>query len=1037
MMEKAYEHGRFEDGLYARWEASGKMRANAQSEKPPFVIPLPPPNVTGQLHLGHAAMLAIEDILIRFKAMTGHEVLWLPGTDHAAIATENVVRKKLGLQKRDEMPKEEFMREARKFAAGSHDTIVNQMKKMGAWLDWSRESYTFDADRNFAVNAVFRQLYDDGLIERGYRMINWSVDAQSVIADDEVEWEERTETLYHIQCGEFVISTVRPETKCADSAMVVNPEDPRYKHLIGQKFTAMTYAGEREFHVIGDEHIDPEFGSGAMTISTAHDANDYAIAKRHDLPFVTKIGFDGRMTDVAGPCAGMTVMAAREKSVAVMREMGLIVKEETYPHNVPLCYRTGCVIEPMLSDQWFVVVEKPFTDRHTGETTTLKQLTADAVRGGEVRIIPERFEKTYFSWIDNLLDWCISRQIWWGHSIPIWYDAQGGVHHGVAKEICLVRHGESEDNAANRVQRDDTPLTAAGRAQAEALAEELAQKNITKLVTSPLRRAVETAEIVSAKLGLEYTVVDDWATIDLGGLKGEARTEDLSALFYAEERTEGETVESFRQRIAGAYAVLKQTATAGNIAVIAHRSVATMVQLIRRDRPNSDMKAVARDHGFGAYGDVLELGVIQSPQLYTEEPLRAEEDTLDTWFSSALWPVSPLGWPQGGEDFAKFYPADVLETGHDILFFWVARMIMFGRYLTGEYPFHTVYLHGLVCDAKGKKMSKSKGNGIDPLEMIAQYGADAVRLSLVVGSTPGNNIPIGPEKIGGYRNFVNKLWNAVRFVQMKTEGVAMTAATLQPESLAERWVGSRFTVAQERVRTALQGYEISRAGDTIYHFVWDEYCAWFLESAKAGVRPVYLLGLMGEVLKLVHPLCPFITETCWGELYGEACLLEMDFPKLTLKDEVAEAEFALVQGLVTAVRQVRANLGVGPREKLETYLSGVNCSGEMATLAEVLGGLGQLTVVETLPELDHGVRVELDHGGTLLIDVPYDADAERERLDKELAQLDKQRGGLEGRLANPKYTEKAPPALVQQTRDQLTAVNEKITKVRAQRAELG
>jgi len=488
-MKKNYEAGLIEDGLYADWEKSGKMIADAKSEKKPFTIPLPPPNVTGQLHLGHAAMLAIEDILIRYKKMTGHEVLWIPGTDHAAIATENVVIKHLGIKSREKFEREEFMRHCREFAAEKHDTIVNQMKKMGAWMDWSREVYTFDEERNIAVNSIFKDLYEDGLIVRGYRLINWSTGAQSVLSDDELEYDEIKEPFYYIKCGEFIVGTVRPETKCANSPLIVNPEaeylrikitsksrgnltanskninetvilvkncfeneDERAKVLslygedvkfeILEKFTgkeleandngfeAETYAGKRNFYILADNVVDPNKGSGAMTISCNHSADDYNLGKRKNLDdyFFDKIGLDGKMKAIAGSCEGLSVLEARKKSGKLMEEMNLLTGiDKNYQHRVPLCYRSGCVVEPMVSPQWFIAVDKEFKDQFTGEMTTLKRQMQAAVQENHVKIIPEKFNKTYFQWIDNLQDWCISRQIWWGHQIPVWYNEKNEI----------------------------------------------------------------------------------------------------------------------------------------------------------------------------------------------------------------------------------------------------------------------------------------------------------------------------------------------------------------------------------------------------------------------------------------------------------------------------------------------------------------------------------------------------------------------------------------------------------------------------------
>ncbi len=1205
-MEKAFEHNKYEDNAYARWEKSGHMRANAHSDKPPFTIPLPPPNVTGQLHLGHAAMLAVEDILIRHRAMTGHEVLWVPGTDHAAIATENVVLKHLGSKSREEYSRADFLSHCRDFAQKSHDTIINQTKKMGAWLDWSREAYTMDDDRSNAVSEVFAMLREDGLIEKGYRMVNWSVGAQSVLADDEVEWEDRDEVMYHIQCGPFVIGTVRPETKCADSAVVVNPDDERYRHLIGTSFEYETYAGKRQFHVIADEHVDPELGTGAMTISTAHDANDYAIAKRHDLPFIEKINRDGRMTAVAGPCAGLTVKQARKKSVEIMREKGLIVAEKPYAHSVPLCYRTGTVVEPMLSDQWYVMVEKPFTDRFSGKQTTLKELTLSAVRDGHVDIIPERFRKIYFQWIENLRDWCISRQIWWGHQIPIWYD-ENGIEHGTRPlSVSFARHGESEANAANLIQGSeyDTPLTPLGQQQAADLATKCADGGYAKVISSDLTRAKQTANAVAERLGVPHEIWPELHEISNGSLVGQPLPDEGTVQHLMHEQGIGELWPQLKERAEAVWERVKQLSPEdGPVLFVSHSAFLAAMMAVRRgvqtldqwylfvenwdmencatidfvlqvppagtgrsvlvvrhgqsegnaaqviagsvDTPLTELgKQQAAEAAEGLkgkgitriissnlsrakdtaqiiadalggieieawedlrefnYGDmegsaympgeqnlsrsvsaktgdtmpetearmkrVLEkiyalpkdekvllvghntatcllfataagkgadeyvaarddgwyMNNCEVRELQVPGNLKQDPDTLDTWFSSALWAMSPLGWGSGRStpELEKFFPTNVLETGHDIIFFWVARMIMFSRYATGKYPFQTVYLHGLVTDDKGKKMSKSKGNGIDPLDMISEYGADAVRLSLVIGTTPGNNIPIGGAKIKGYRNFVNKLWNATRFVQMQAAGAT---PDLTPKTLADEWILSRFSAVSQQVNAALQAFQMSVAGDAMYHFVWDEFCNWYIEASKTDPNSAFALSLMQSVLQLVHPLCPFITEACFAALTGkDECLITHKYPLVEYENTDAQAQFAAIQIAVTEVRQFRADQKMNPKAKLTAYIKSKN--------AALIADLAGLELAEN--DIDFAHPKMISKG--IVVDVPFDAEAEKARLTKVIAQLDKQILGMEGKLSNEKYIVNAPEQLVAETREKLGKAVTERESARSQLAEI-
>lgn len=1058
-MQKNYDHLASEDPIYAAWEAAGVLEADENSDKKSYTIPLPPPNVTGQLHLGHAAMLAVEDILIRHKKMTGHEVLWLPGTDHAAIATENVVLKHLGLKSREDMSRADFLSECRKFASEKHDRIVHQIKKMGAHLDWSREAYTFDRERNFAVNWIFKKLYDDGLITRGHRMINWSVGAQSVLADDEVEWQENNEDFFEFWCGPFLLGTVRAETKCADSPVMVHPKakyvrarsadgrecivTEKYftehtqlrkdfeiqetvpgKKLEGMKFEAETYAGKRKFWVVADEVIDPAFGTGAMTISTAHSPDDFVLAQKYDFDLVQKIDFKGKMTQIAGPCEGLPVLEARKRAGEIMEEKGLLFQRRPYANRVPKCYRSDTVVEPMLSPQWFISVEKEFPDPVSGKKTTLKKLMQEAVRGGHVQIVPKRFEKVYFQWIDNLRDWCISRQIWWGHRIPVWYDADENVHLPEVKSITFARHGESEANVKN-VIGGDFSLTEKGKKTAEQIFKAVKDQNISKIICSDLKRSKETAAIVS-ELFANDVQIEEWPELN------EFSSSELAQKAGKNFRREGplqinfdqltdESLDQIRDRAQSVFATLQEEA--GEVLVIGHQNITAALFHFSRSDDTEGFVRFRKNWNWGR-GECKDLEFLQSPR---GKNLRQDEDTLDTWFSSALWPFSTLGWPNQTRDFEKFYPTDVLETGHDILFFWVARMIMFGRYATGEYPFHTVYLHGMVTDEQGRKMSKSRPETcIDPLETIEEVGADAVRLSLVIGATPGNPIPLSKEKIAGYRNFVNKLWNAGRFVQMQTSQNPPQSplekgggtASPQPTSLADRWIASRLTTVAKDVATKLQKYQISAAGDAIYHFVWDEFCDWYIEASKINSNPAFLRHLFLEILKLAHPLVPFITEKLWKELGAEGVLIEQAFPEPTFQDAESVDEFAHIREVVTEIRRVRAEKKLNPREKISVQIS-PKLEAESAALIESLAGVK----FEKITAAD---ATKLSVGKTeILLHLPVDAT----RIEKEKKELASQIAALKSRLANPGYTEKAPKNLVDQTRKELAEAEEKLKKL--------
>ena len=647
----------------------------AAKDAPSFSIVLPPPNVTGTLHMGHAVMLAIEDIMVRFARMRGKKTLWLPGTDHAAIATstkvEGIIFKEEGKTRHD-LGREEFLRRVNQFAQDSHDTIVGQCRKMGASLDWSREAYTLDAARNHAVNTAFKKMYDDGLIYRGHRVVNWDPVGQTTISDIEIVYKEVEATLYTFKYSKdfpIAISSTRPETKVGDTAVAVHPSDERYAAFIGKTFENIPFAGTTiSITVVADAEVDPAFGTGALGVTPAHSLIDADIATRHKLPMKQVIGADGKMTDAAGSLlAHKTTVEARDAVVAWLNEQGLITSEEKTIQNLATAERSGGVIEPLPMLQWFIDVNKEF--ERNGKKETLKTLMQDAVNSGKVTIMPDRFNKTYFQWVDNLRDWNISRQLWFGHRVPAWY-----------------------------------------------------------------RKGTEETKWTDGTQAME--------------------------VFVGSEAPEGE-------------------------------------------------------------------GWEQDP------------DTLDTWFSAGMWTFTTLGWPEQTSDLKTFHPTSVLETGYDILFFWVVRMILMTTYLLDEVPFKTVYLHGLVRDEKGRKMSKSLDNIINPLDMIAAYGADATRLSLVIGSTPGNDTKLSEEKIAGYRNFTNKLWNIARFVLVSLRGAegdeAITREIASPAllarkdmTLADKWILDRLGEVTQRVTQHLEHHEFSAAGELLRDFTWSDFADWYL-----------------------------------------------------------------------------------------------------------------------------------------------------------------------------------------------------------------
>jgi valyl-tRNA synthetase len=689
-LTKPFNAESVESTIYSMWEESGYFNPdNLPGErKNPYTIILPPPNVTGTLHAGHAIMLAIQDTLIRFKRMQGYKTLWLPGTDHAAIATQSVVEKKVMKEEgksRHDLGREEMLLRINEFAIASQDTILSQFRSMGATLDWSRLAFTIDDQRNLAVKTMFTKMYNDGLIYQGHRIVNWDPKGQTTISDDELVYVEEKTKFYYFKYGPFVIGTARPETKFGDKYVVMHPDDARYKEYThGQKLTVEWINGPIEATIIKDESVDPEFGTGVMTITPWHSVVDFELAQKYKLDYEQIIDKYGKLLPVAGEeFKGLKIKDAREKIVAKLEAKGLVEKVEDYTHNISTAERTGGIIEPQIMKQWFVAVNKPFT--HFGKETTLKNLMREAVESKKTVILPERFEKIYFHWIENLRDWCISRQIWYGHRIPVWYKGEE-IHVGV-----------------------DAP-------------------------------------------------------------SGEGWTQD--------------------------------------------------------------------------------------------------EDTLDTWFSSGMWTFSTLGWPNETVDLKTFHSTDLLETGHDIIFFWVARMILFSTYALNEVPFKHVYLHGLIRDAKGQKMSKSIGNVLDPRDLSSKYGTDALRMSLMVANGPGNDLKLSEDKVKAYKMFANKIWNGTRFVLDRTTDFDNAGATLNEEDQA---VYNAWEEIKKDITSDLENYRLHLASQKIYDYFWKVFCDEIIETRKVRIdgdvdkmsAQLLLLTLLREQMIVLHPFMPFITEEIW------------------------------------------------------------------------------------------------------------------------------------------------------------------------------
>ncbi|EGE44548.1 valine--tRNA ligase [Streptomyces sp. SID4928] len=846
-----------EGKLYERWVERGYFEADEHSDKPPYSIVIPPPNVTGSLHLGHAFEHTLIDALVRRKRMQGFEALYQPGMDHAGIATQNVVERELGKEgkSRHDLGREAFVERVWQWKNESGGQISGQMRRLGEGVAWSRERFTMDEGLSKAVQTVFKQMYDDGLIYRAERIINWCPRCLTAISDIEVEYQEDDGELVSMTYGEgdetIVVATTRAETMLGDTAVAVHPDDERYRHLVGKQIKLPLT--DRTIPVVADHHVDPEFGTGAVKVTPAHDPNDFEIGKRHDLPFLTVLDERAVIT-VPGPFQGLDRLEARSAIVAALRAEGRIVAEKRpYVHSVGHCSRCKTTIEPRLSLQWWVKV------------APLARAAGDAVRDGSVKIHPQEMEKRYFDWVDNLHDWTISRQLWWGHRIPVWYGPNGEV-------VC--------------VGPDEAPPTGEGWSQ--------------------------------------------------------------------------------------------------------------------------------------------------------------DSDVLDTWFSSGLWPFSTLGWPERTDSLAKFYPNSVLVTGYDILFFWVARMMMFGLYVNdGVPPFSTIVLHGMVRDEHGKKMSKSFGNVVNPLDWMDKYGSDALRFTLARGANPGTDVPIGEEWVQGSAKFSNKIWNATRFALMNGATIEGDLPPVEEMSVTDRWILSRLNKTVADVDAFYDDFQFAKISEALRHFAWDEVFDWYVELSKttffAGGRPAEVSGrVLGEVLdvmlRLLHPIVPFVTEALWTALTGRESIVIAEWPADSgFRDDAAEKEIELVQQVVTEVRRFRNDQGLQPGQKVpaELTLTGTALAPHEAAIRQLLrlqpAGDG-FQATASLPVA--GATIALDLSGT--IDVP----AERKRLTKDLEAAQKEKAQATGKLGNEAFLAKAPDNVVDKIRGRLAKAEADIERIGAQLAAL-
>ncbi|KAK9917842.1 hypothetical protein WJX75_008794 [Coccomyxa subellipsoidea] len=907
-LPKTFDYLGEEQEIYDRWERDGCFQPASSGTGKPFTISMPPPNVTGRLHMGHAMFVTLQDIMVRFNRMRGRPTLWLPGTDHAGIATQMVVEKMLAEEglSRQGLGRAAFEERVWAWKRQYGDVITGQMRRLGASCDWSRERFTLDSQLSAAVREAFVRLHEKGLVYRGSYMVNWSPNLQTAVSDLEVDYTEEAGTLYFFRYpvaggdGEHLpVATTRPETILGDTAVAVHPEDERYRHLVGRE-CEVPMSGGRRIPIIADTYVDREFGTGALKITPGHDPNDYEIGKRVGLEIINIMNNDGSLNASAGGYSGLDRFEARKRLWTDMQVAGLVIRQEPYTMRVPRSQRGGEVVEPLVREQWFVRMQP------------LAEPALEAVANGTIRILPERFQKTYNMWLENIRDWCISRQLWWGHRIPVWY------------------------------------------------------------------------------------VFPDEAS-------AEASLEGRSANFVVA-RSEEEALAQARER-----------------------------------------------HG-------------------QEAVLRQETDVLDTWFSSGLWPFSTLGWPdEAAPDLARFYPTTVMETGHDILFFWVARMIMMGLEFTGRAPFSTVFLHGLVRDGQGRKMSKSLGNVVDPVEVIGEYGTDALRFTLATGTTAGQDLNLSMDRVVGARNLTNKLWNAGKFLQMALDQAAPADAAAaaaadfsRPESLAElplaeRWILSSLHQVVDRVTAAHERLEFGETGRAFYDFFWSQYADWYIESAKprlygadaaaAQTTRAVLVYTFRTLLALAHPIMPFVTERLWRSLplaegAERQLLIGAPWPSHAgAIDETAITQYQALQATVGAIRNARAeyNVELGRRIAARVTVAQADLRAALAAELDVLCSLAkldraQVTVTEPLAEAPSGsgtIVLVVREGLEVLLPMAglFDVAKEVARLNKQKEKLERDLAGAAGRMANRKFMDSAPPAVVADTLRQKEEAEQKVAAI--------
>ena len=861
-LDKAYNPGENEDKIYKMWEESGYFNPDNfdfPDDAKSYTIVLPPPNITDKLHMGHAATIAIEDLLIRYHRLRGERTLWIPGTDHAAIATQNVVEKRLLKEKgqtRQDLGREKFLEEVNSFLKTTQATILHQTRKIGASLDWSRLAFTLDDKRQSAVRTMFSEMYKEGVIYRGDRIVNWCPRCHSTLADDEVDHKEEKAKLYWIKYGPFILATSRPETKLGDTAVAVHPDDPRYTKLVGQELDIEGVLGSFKVKVVADKAVDINFGSGAIKVTPAHSFIDNEIAQRHGLASKKIINEDGRMMDNCGKYAGLTTKEAREAIVSDMQTMGLIDHiEEDYLHNTAVCYRCGTIIEPLPSRQWFISVDKKL--ERLGNKS-LKEKSIEVAENGQIKFIPEKFNKRYLQWMNNLHDWCISRQIWFGHQIPVWYK-----------------------------------------------------------------------------------------------------------------------------------------------------------------------------------GTEIYVGIVEP----TGDGWKQDPDTLDTWFSSGMWTFSTLGWPENYQDgkkigdLKKFHPTQVLETGYELITLWISRMIMMSLFALGEIPFEKVYLHGMILDKNGKKMSKSKGNGVDPLEVSTKFGTDATRLALLMGTTPGNDSRYNEDNVEAKRNFINKLWNISRFILSSTDEKFFTTPTDKipgTVTAADQWIVSEMAKLIKTTTDRLDNFEFSLAAEELNEFTWNKLADWYLEIAKIEKnKEEILIYLLKNLLILWHPFIPYVTETIWFS-FNSNILMVAKWPTGIVVKPTKDKGMELIQNIVVAIRNARSENKIEPAKKLEATIYGHKLTKLINEQKELIKnlktGLASLEIKETGDKIEGAIMIPVGEIEIYLLG-GVDASKEKDRLIKEKTNLEKLILLQTQKLDNSEFTSRAPEKIVITEKEKLVNYQQELLKI--------